>query len=133
MHLRLIDRLDPLNSNSVDTHFPVDFVSQLAFITSISSKSLYEPRIKKEITLLGGVGQLSTTLLGTGLFMIPAIAANLAGVWSLWAWFILLLAICPIALTFALLGRQFPNAGGTAYFVRKAFNSKVERSVAWLF
>lgn len=89
--------------------------------------------LKKEITLLGGVGQLSTTLLGTGLFMIPAIAANLAGVWSLWAWFILLLAICPIALTFALLGRQFPNAGGTAYFVRKAFNSKVERSVAWLF
>lgn len=90
-------------------------------------------QLKKEITLLGGVGQLSTTLLGTGLFMIPALAANLAGEWSLWAWVILLLAICPVALTFALLGKQFPNAGGTAYFVKQAFNSKTERSVAWLF
>ncbi|OEF23623.1 L-methionine/branched-chain amino acid transporter [Vibrio rumoiensis] len=90
-------------------------------------------QLKQEITLLGGVGQLSTTLLGTGLFMIPAIAANIAGEWSLWAWILLLLAICPIALTFALMGRQYPNAGGTAYFVRQAFNSKMERSVAWLF
>ncbi|MFV0574158.1 MAG: L-methionine/branched-chain amino acid transporter [Vibrio sp.] len=89
--------------------------------------------LKKEITLLGGIGQLSTTLLGTGLFMIPSITANLAGEWSSWAWIILFLAICPIALTFALLGRQFPNAGGTAYFVRQAFNRKMERSVAWLF
>lgn len=90
-------------------------------------------QLKQDITLIGGVGQLSTTLLGTGLFMIPAIAANIAGEWSLWAWIILLLAICPIALTFALLGRQYPNAGGTAYFVRQAFNRKMERSVAWLF
>lgn len=89
--------------------------------------------LKQEITLLGGVGQLSTTLLGTGLFMIPAIAANLAGTWSLWAWLILFIAICPIALTFAILGQRYPNAGGTAYFVRQAFNSKTERSVAWLF
>ncbi|HBV77904.1 MULTISPECIES: L-methionine/branched-chain amino acid transporter [Vibrio] len=90
-------------------------------------------QLKQDITLLGGIGQLSTTLLGTGLFMIPAIAANIAGEWSLWAWIILLFAICPIALTFALMGRQYPNAGGTAYFVRQAFNSKMERSVAWLF
>lgn len=89
--------------------------------------------LNKDITLLGGVGQLSTTLLGTGLFMIPAIAANLAGEWSLWAWIILFLAICPIALTFAILGKQYPNAGGTAYFVKQAFNRRAERSVAWLF
>ena len=65
-------------------------------------------QLKQDITLLGGIGQLSTTLLGTGLFMIPAIAANIAGEWSLWAWIILLFAICPIALTFALMGRQYP-------------------------
>ncbi|MBD1577657.1 MULTISPECIES: L-methionine/branched-chain amino acid transporter [Vibrio] len=90
-------------------------------------------QLKQDITLLGGIGQLSTTLLGTGLFMIPAIAANLAGTWSLWAWLILFIAICPIALTFAILGQRYPNAGGTAYFVRQAFNPKTERSVAWLF
>lgn len=90
-------------------------------------------QLKQEITLLSGIGQLSTTLLGTGLFMVPAIAAGIAGQFSLWAWLLLFIAICPIALTFAQLGKRFPNAGGTAYFVRKAFNPKLEKSVAWLF
>ncbi|MDE1265065.1 L-methionine/branched-chain amino acid transporter [Vibrio aestuarianus] len=89
--------------------------------------------LKQDITLLSGIGQLSTTLMGTGLFMIPAIAAGIAGHLSLWAWLLLFVAICPIALTFAALGKRYPNAGGTAYFVRKAFNAKLERSVAWLF
>ncbi|OXX54332.1 L-methionine/branched-chain amino acid transporter [Vibrio sp. V12_P9A6T4] len=90
-------------------------------------------KLKQEITLLSGIGQLSTTLMGTGLFMIPAIAAGIAGELSLWAWLLLFVAICPIALTFAALGKRYPNAGGTAYFVRQAFNAKLERSVAWLF
>nr|WP_237665825.1 MULTISPECIES: L-methionine/branched-chain amino acid transporter [unclassified Vibrio] len=89
--------------------------------------------MNKDITLLSGIGQLSTTLMGTGLFMIPAIAAGIAGKYSLWAWLILFIAICPIALTFAALGKRYPNAGGTAYFVRKAFNARLERAVAWLF
>ena len=89
--------------------------------------------LKKDITLISGIGQLSTTLLGTGLFMIPAISAGIAGHFSLWAWIILLIAICPIALTFAQLGKRYPSAGGTAFFVRKAFNSNLESSVAWLF
>lgn len=90
-------------------------------------------QLRKDITLLSGIGQLSTTLMGTGLFMIPAIAAGIAGKYSLWAWLILFIAICPIALTFAALGKRYPSAGGTAYFVRKAFNARLERAVAWLF
>ncbi|NOJ07868.1 L-methionine/branched-chain amino acid transporter [Vibrio splendidus] len=90
-------------------------------------------QLKQEITLISGIGQLSTTLLGTGLFMIPAIAAGIAGQLSLLAWLILFIAICPIALTFAALGKRYPNAGGTAYFVRKAFSERLETSVAWLF
>ncbi|PMO38123.1 L-methionine/branched-chain amino acid transporter [Vibrio sp. 10N.222.52.B12] len=90
-------------------------------------------QLKKDITLISGIGQLSTTLMGTGLFMIPAITAGIAGHFSLWAWIILFIAICPIALTFAQLGKRYPSAGGTAFFVRKAFNSKLESSVAWLF
>ena len=83
-------------------------------------------QLKQEITLLSGVGQLSTTLLGTGLFMVPAIAAGIAGSLSLWAWLILFIAICPIALTFAQLGKRYPNAGGTAHFVRQAFDKRLE-------
>ncbi|GAM74022.1 amino acid transporter [Vibrio ishigakensis] len=66
--------------------------------------------LKKDITLIGGIGQMSTTLLGTGLFMVPAIAANIAGKDLLWAWWMLIIAVCPIAMTFAALGKRFPNA-----------------------
>ncbi|MEI8658974.1 MULTISPECIES: L-methionine/branched-chain amino acid transporter [Vibrio] len=90
-------------------------------------------QLKQEITLLSGIGQLSTTLMGTGLFMIPAIAAGIAGHFSLWAWLILFVAVCPVALTFAALGKKYPSAGGTAFFVRKAYNARLERAVAWLF
>ncbi|MEH0664579.1 L-methionine/branched-chain amino acid transporter [Vibrio scophthalmi] len=90
-------------------------------------------QLKQEISLLSGIGQLSTTLLGTGLFMVPAIAAGIAAKASLWAWLLLFIAICPIALTFAQLGKRYPNAGGTAYFVRMAFGPRLEKSVAWLF
>ncbi|EHH2452562.1 L-methionine/branched-chain amino acid transporter [Vibrio parahaemolyticus] len=85
------------------------------------------------MSLISGIAQLSTTLMGTGLFMIPAIAAGIAGHFSLWAWVLLFIAICPIALTFAQLGKRYPNAGGTAFFVRQAFNSRLESRVAWLF
>ncbi len=90
-------------------------------------------QLKKDISLISGIAQLSTTLMGTGLFMIPAIAAGIAGHFSLWAWVLLFIAICPIALTFAQLGKRYPNAGGTAFFVRQAFNSRLESSVARLF
>ncbi|MBY6198135.1 L-methionine/branched-chain amino acid transporter [Vibrio hangzhouensis] len=89
--------------------------------------------LKKEITLIGGIGQMSTTLLGTGLFMVPAIAASIAGEQMLWAWWLLLLAICPIAITFALLGKRYPNAGGASYFVRHAFGPRLEKAIALLF
>ncbi|WP_117233062.1 L-methionine/branched-chain amino acid transporter [Vibrio maerlii] len=89
--------------------------------------------LKKEITLIGGIGQMSTTLLGTGLFMVPAIAASLAGQQMLWAWWFLLATVCPIAITFALLGKRYPNAGGASYFVRHAFGERWEKAIALLF
>ncbi|RQW62701.1 L-methionine/branched-chain amino acid transporter [Vibrio viridaestus] len=89
--------------------------------------------LKKEITLVSGIAQLSTTLMGTGLFMIPAVAATIAGRQTLTAWILLFICVCPIALTFARLGKKYPNAGGTSYFVKKAFNVRLEKSVAWLF
>ncbi|GMQ48571.1 L-methionine/branched-chain amino acid transporter [Vibrio sp. 10N] len=90
-------------------------------------------QLKQEITLLGGIGQMSTTLLGTGLFMVPAIAASIAGEQILWAWCALLLTICPIAITFASLGKRYPNAGGASFFVRQAFGSRLEKAIALLF
>lgn len=68
--------------------------------------------LKQELGLAQGVGLLSTSLLGTGVFAVPALGALVAGDTSLWAWPALILLVFPIAIVFALLGRHFPSAGG---------------------
>ncbi len=46
--------------------------------------------LKQELGLAQGIGLLSTSLLGTGVFAVPALAALGAGNNSLWAWPVLL-------------------------------------------
>lgn len=87
----------------------------------------------QSISVTHGVGLLVSALLGSGVFIIPAIAASVAGEWSLLAWFIMGVLILPIVFTFAALGKKHPHAGGTAYFVQLAFGDKAARIVSWLF
>ncbi|XPE68066.1 hypothetical protein ACNKHP_16990 [Shigella boydii] len=80
-----------------------------------------------------GIGLLSTSLLGTGVFAVPALAALVAGNNSLWAWPVLIILVFPIAIVFAILGRHYPSAGGVAHFVGMAFRSRLEQVTGWLF
>ncbi len=89
--------------------------------------------LKQELGLGQGVGLLSTSLLGTGVFAVPALAALVAGDNSLWAWPLLILLVFPIAIVFALLGRHFPSAGGVAHFVDMAFGPRLASVTGWLF
>lgn len=89
--------------------------------------------LKKELGFLQGVGLLSTSLLGTGVFAVPAITAQIAGHDGLWAWPLLLILVFPIAIIFAELGKYYPSAGGVAYFVAKAFTPNLGRVTAWSF
>lgn len=89
--------------------------------------------LRQELSLAQGVGLLSTSLLGTGVFAVPALAALVAGSDSLWAWPILIVLVFPIAIAFAALGRHFPSAGGAAHFVGLAFGPRMARVTAWLF
>ncbi|WP_437883644.1 L-methionine/branched-chain amino acid transporter [Pseudomonas sp. LRF_L74] len=90
-------------------------------------------RLNKELGLLQGVGLLSTSLLGTGIFVVPALAATAAGGASLWAWLILIALVLPVAFTFAQLGRRFPHAGGAPHLIGRAFGPRMERLIALLF
>lgn len=89
--------------------------------------------LKQELGLAQGVGLLSTSLLGTGVFAVPALAALAAGDNSLWAWPALIVLVFPIAIVFALLGRHYPSAGGVAHFVGLAFGPRLARVTGWLF
>ncbi|SUX70034.1 permease [Citrobacter amalonaticus] len=89
--------------------------------------------LKQELGLAQGIGLLSTSLLGTGVFAVPALAALVAGNNSLWAWPVLIVLVFPVAIVFALLGRHYPSAGGVAHFVGMAFGPHLERVTGWLF
>ncbi|CAD5108008.1 L-methionine/branched-chain amino acid transporter [Zestomonas carbonaria] len=90
-------------------------------------------RLNQELGLLQGIGLLSTSLLGTGIFVVPALAATAAGEVSLWAWLILIGLVLPVAFTFAQLGRHYPHAGGAPHLIGRAFGTRMERLIAFLF
>lgn len=89
--------------------------------------------LRQELGLAQGIGLLSTSLLGTGVFAVPALAALVAGNNSLWAWPVLIVLVFAVAIVFAILGRHFPSAGGVAHFVGMAFGPRMERVTGWLF
>lgn len=90
-------------------------------------------RLNKELGLLQGIALLSTSLLGTGIFVVPALAATAAGQASLWAWLLLIALVLPVAFTFAQLGKRFPHAGGAPHLIGRAFGARSERLIAMLF
>jgi amino acid efflux transporter len=72
-------------------------------------------------------------VLGPGVLLIPALAAEAAGPASIVAWAALLLLSVPLAITFAVLGVRLPEAGGTAAYARAAFGRRAATATGWLF
>jgi amino acid efflux transporter len=60
-------------------------------------------------------------LIGPGVLLVPALAAQAAGAASIVAWGALLLLSAPLAITFAALGVRHPVAGGVSAYVREGF------------
>jgi len=72
-------------------------------------------------------------VLGSGILIIPGIAADVAGPASLLAWGVMIVLVLPMALTIGLLSAKYPNAGGVSYFVTKAFNAEIGSLIGWYF
>src|SRR4249920_860515 len=77
---------------------------------------------------MGGSGTLGVTrgaalyvgaLIGPGVLLVPALAAQAAGAASIVAWGALLVLSAPLAITFAALGVRHPVAGGVSTYVRE--------------
>jgi amino acid efflux transporter len=62
-------------------------------------------------------------LVGPGLLLVPALAADAAGPASVVAWAALLVLSAPLAVTFAALGVRRPVAGGVSAYVDEAFGA----------
>ncbi|MEW1720141.1 amino acid permease [Streptomyces sp. NPDC093109] len=72
-------------------------------------------------------------ILGAGILALPALAAKEAGPASLLAWLALLLFCVPVATSFAALGARYPDSGGVATFVAKAFGPRASGAVGYWF
>jgi amino acid efflux transporter len=72
-------------------------------------------------------------VLGPGVLLVPALAAEIAGPASVLAWIGLLLLSVPLAMTFAALGARHPEAAGTAAYARAAFGRLAGRVTGWWF
>ncbi len=80
-----------------------------------------------------GAALMATTLLGTGVFILPQMTVAVAGPWALLAWLLLTLAVLPLAFTFGLLASRFPHATGPAHFAALAFGELAGRTLGLMF
>ena len=72
-------------------------------------------------------------VLGTGMLVLPGLAADVAGPASVVAVAIVLVLSIPLASTFAALAARYPDAGGVATFVRLALGETAARASGYWF
>ncbi|MBV1727348.1 MAG: amino acid permease [Eubacteriales bacterium] len=89
--------------------------------------------LKKSIGLTQAVALYVGSVLGSGVLLIPALAADVAGPASLLAWAFMSVLVIPMALTMGLLSARYPDAGGVSTFVRLAYGPVPGALVGWFF
>jgi amino acid efflux transporter len=73
----------------------------------------------RQLGVTRGAALYVGALIGPGLLLVPALAAQAAGAASIVAWGALLVLSAPLAITFAALGVRHPVAGGVSTYVRE--------------
>ncbi|MDF2926509.1 MAG: yecA [Paenibacillaceae bacterium] len=89
--------------------------------------------LKKTIGLPQAIALYIGAVLGSGVLIVPGLAAEIAGPASLLAWGFMTLLILPLALSMGLLSARFPNAGGVSHFVTMAFGPRTGALIGWFF
>ena len=91
------------------------------------------PALRRVLRTRHAVALYVSSVLGSGILVLPGLAAGIAGPASLLAWGLLAVASLPFALTFAALSARRPEAGGIYGFVREAFGRTPATVSGWLF
>ena len=85
------------------------------------------------VGLMQGSALYISAVLGTGILVLPSLAATTAGPASIVAVLAVLLLSIPLAGTFAALAARYPDAGGVATFVRLALGRTAARMAGYFF
>lgn len=89
--------------------------------------------LRPTLGLWQGVALYAGSVLGTGVLVLPSIAAETAGPGSLLAWLLLVVLSAPMALTYAALCVQRPDSGGFSDSIERAFGPRCGSVAGWLF
>src|SRR5947199_9558119 len=89
------------------------------------------PVLRRVITLRHAVAIYVSSLLGSGIFVIPGLAARIAGPASILSWVILSIASYPFAYTFAKLSARRPESGGILVFSQEGPGIPAISAYAW--
>lgn len=89
--------------------------------------------LKEGITLRHGIAIYVASVLGGGILVLPALAADTAGPSSILAWIILSIVSYPLAYTFSRLALRSNASGGIYSFSLEAFGKTLGNGVGWLF
>ena len=85
------------------------------------------------MTMRYAVALYMSSVLGSGVLVLPGLTAQRAGPASILAWVLLSMASYPMAYTFASLSARRPESGGVYAFARESFGPRVATSTGWLF
>lgn len=88
---------------------------------------------KRSIGWIQGSAMTIGAVLGSGVLVLPSLAASMAGPASLLSWGIMGLLTIPLVVVLANLAVAYPSAGGIAAYVRAAFGDRAGRVTGYLF
>lgn len=83
--------------------------------------------------VMQGVALYLASVLGTGLLVLPGLAAREAGPASVLSVAAVTVLAIPLAVTFAVLAARYPDAGGVASYVRTALGGTAARATGYWF
>ncbi|HWR38925.1 MAG TPA: amino acid permease [Patescibacteria group bacterium] len=86
-----------------------------------------QTELKKTITWLQGAALTTGAVLGAGILVLPAIAADMAGPASLISWLLMGIFSLPMVIAIGFMSSRFPDSGGMASYVRQAWGHRASQ------
>jgi amino acid transporter len=99
---------------------------------AVSATEQSRPKLVRAVTRWDLVGMAINDVIGSGVYLLPAAAAALLGVASVWAVVIAGIAVALLVLCFAEASSYFDEPGGAYLYTREAFGPFVGFEVGWM-
>ncbi|MBB6672074.1 APC family permease [Cohnella nanjingensis] len=99
----------------------------------MSMPSGHKQGLREVLSLPQIVALYIGSVIGSGILLVPGLAAELAGPSSIVAWLAMSILVIPMAITMGLLAARHPSSGGVSHFVKLAYGARYGNLVGWFF